>query len=226
MGDDVRRKALASLVAFAAVLAAFLFVPAGSLRFWEAWVYWALFIAWCLATTLHFLESDPALVARRMRAGPLAEREPRQQVIQTLTMLLMCAVFVVPGLEHRTHPDRLPVPVVLGADAVVVASFVGFFLVLRENTWAASTVEVAPDQRVVSTGPYALVRHPMYAAGMLLFLATPLALGSVWALGPAAALCGVVVARLLDEERYLSARLPGYAAYCERVRFRLIPSVW
>jgi protein-S-isoprenylcysteine O-methyltransferase Ste14 len=224
--DTLRKRALGERVAFGVVLAGLLLLPAGTVRFWQAWLYWLIFTVCSTVMSLYFLRHDRALVERRMRAGPLAETVPREKVIQTLTGLLACAVLAVPGLEHRVHPGGLPVPVVLGANVLVVASFAGFFLVLRENTWAASTVQVAPGQRVIATGPYAVVRHPMYAAGMVIVLATPLALGSRWAVVPAVALCAVIVMRLLDEERYLSKNLPGYDAYRRTVRWRLIPFVW
>lgn len=221
------RRALTGSLQFQLFLALALFLPAWSLRFWEAWVYWAVFSASTLLTTLYFLKHDPQLVERRMRVGPGAERTTNQKVIQGVASALVTTLYVVPGLDRRFHGSpRLPVAAVLAADGLVVLGFWIFFVVLRENRYTAGTVTVEEGQRVVSTGPYRLVRHPMYAGALVLFLATPVALGSLWALIPAAALGATVVVRLLDEERFLSANLPGYDDYRRTVRSRLIPLVW
>ncbi|HME69264.1 MAG TPA: isoprenylcysteine carboxylmethyltransferase family protein [Myxococcota bacterium] len=224
--NGLRRKALTWVVGWQLILALLLFVPAWSARFWEAWVYWTLFFFAELSGTLYFLKRDPALVESRLKFGPTAEHEKSQKVIQALVGVLACAVWVVPGIERRFHPSVIPRPLVLVADAIVVAGFVITFSAGRENSYASSVIEVTAGQRVVSTGVYGLVRHPMYAGGLLMLLATPLALGSLWALVFAVALCGVVAARLLDEERYLSGHLAGYKEYCGKVRYRLIPYVW
>jgi protein-S-isoprenylcysteine O-methyltransferase Ste14 len=224
--NDLGKKALTGLVRFQIFLALLLFLPAWSVRFWEACVYWSVFSVAVLVITLYFLKRDPALVESRLQAGPAAEREKRQKVIQILASILSCGLFVVPGIERRLRPSVIPLPLVLAADALVLAGFVIFFLVFRENSYASSIIEVKTGQRVISTGPYGLVRHPMYAGAALLFLATPPALGSLWALVGAVPLCGVIVARLLDEEQYLSKNLPGYEEYCRKVRYRLIPHVW
>jgi protein-S-isoprenylcysteine O-methyltransferase Ste14 len=115
---------------------------------------------------------------------------------------------------------------VLAANAVLALSFAIFFIVLKQNSFAASTIRVEADQPVVSTGLYAIVRHPLYSGALLLMLATPLALGSYWTLLVAFALIPVLMWRLLDEERFLTQNLPGYADYCRATRFRLIPSIW
>jgi len=222
----LRRKALTWVVGWQLILALLLFLPAWSVRFWEAWVYWILFFFCELLGTLYFLKRDPALVESRLKFGPTAEHEKSQKVIQAMFTVLACAVWVVPGIERRFHTSVIPRPFVLVADAIVVAGFVIACTALRENSYAFSVIEVKAGQRVVSTGVYAIVRHPMYAGGLLMLLATPPALGSLWALVFAVALCGVVAARLMDEERYLSRNLAGYKEYCGKVPYRLIPSVW
>ena len=227
--DDSRRLRLRAFLGLAnlqVAIALLLFLSAGTVRFWQAWAYWGVFSAAVLLITLYLLRHDPGLVGRRMHAGPVAEREPSQRLIQGLAGLLFCAMFVVPGIERRFRPSALPPLAALGADVLVAAGFAIVHFVFRENGHASSVIEVEPGQRVVSTGPYALVRHPMYAGAMLMILATPLALGSIWALACALPLCGAVVARLLDEERYLAANLQGYEEYLRKVRCRLIPRVW
>jgi protein-S-isoprenylcysteine O-methyltransferase Ste14 len=121
---------------------------------------------------------------------------------------------------------RIPASLVPLGNALVALGYYIVFLALRENRWAASIIEVQPGQSVISTGPYGIVRHPMYSGGVLIILATPLALGSLWAFVCAVLLCGVIAARLLDEERYLSRNLPDYEEYCRKVRYRLLPHVW
>lgn len=179
-----------------------------------------------LMITLYFLKHDPGLVNRRLDAGPGAEHEKIQKIIQAIASVLVCALIIVPGFDHRFHWSAVPTAIVLSADVMVALGLLMVFFVFRANSYAASVVKVEASQPVIETGPYRLVRHPMYAGGLLALLATPLALGSPWGLLVGIALCGVIVARLLDEERFLSAHLPGYDAYCRKVRYRLVPMVW
>lgn len=224
--NNLASKALTGLVRFQVILAVLLFLPAWSLRFWEAWIYWTLSSASVLIITLYFLKHDPRLIERRLAVGPRAEPLKSQKLIQTITGALWCALMIVPGFDHRWHWSDAPTPMVPIADVLVVLGFLIIFFVFRENSYTAGVVKVETNQQVISTGPYGVVRHPMYAGAALMFLATPVALGSLWALLVAILLCGGLAARLLDEERYLSANLPGYTAYCQKVKYRLVPFVW
>lgn len=224
--SDLSKRALAGYIKFQLFLALLLFLPAWSLHFWEAWLYWTLFGALSLAVMLYFLKYDPQLVARRLEVGPGAETRKSQKILQAVASLLLCAMYVIPGFDHRRHWSAVPLPLVLSADAMVITAFLGFFLTLRANSYACGTVRVEEGQRVISSGPYRFVRHPLYAASLLLFLATPVALGSPWALLAAVPLCLVIVLRLQDEERVLSTQLAGYDEYRRKVRHRLIPLVW
>jgi protein-S-isoprenylcysteine O-methyltransferase Ste14 len=174
---------------------------------------------------LYFLKYDPRLIERRLEVGPGAEQEMSQKIIQAIAGMLFCALLIVPGLDYRFHWSTVPIPVVLAANAATVVSLLIVFLVFRENSHTASTIKVEDNQQVVSTGPYRFVRHPMYAGGALGFLATPFALGSVWALLAAVPLCIAMLVRLLHEEKYLSAHLPSYDDYRQKVRFRLMPLI-
>jgi len=211
---------------FQLFLALVIFLPAGSLRFWQGWLYWLIFGLMCLVLGLYFARHDPALVARRMQAGPKAEKEPRQKLILACASVTLVALYIVCGLDHRFHWSSVPLWVVLIADAFVILGAYGFYVTFRENSYAASTVTVETGQPVISSGPYASVRHPMYTAALILYVATPLALGSWWGLLPAAVLAAVIGWRLIDEEAYLARHLAGYVDYQRRVRARLVPGVW
>jgi len=224
---SLAKRALTGLIQFLLVLGLLLLLPAWSLHYWEAWLYWAVFSGCTLAITIQLLRRDPALVARRLHAGPGAEQEKTQKIIQALASVLVVVLFVVPGLDRRFGwSPSIGAAWEIGADVLVAVGFLVMFLAFRENTHAASIIAVEADQRVVSSGVYALVRHPLYTGGLLSFLATPIALGSVIAVIPAVALSVVIGVRLLAEERFLVEHLAGYRAYCQIVRFRLVPGVW
>lgn len=220
------KKAFASLLRSLPVIAAIFFVPAWSLRFWEAWAYIAIMVTISIAIILYLARYDDALIGRRLKAGPTAEKEKSQKIIQTLTAVAGVILFLVPGFDFRWHWSDVPMALVVLGDIGVVAGYAIVFLVFRENTYASSIVEVAESQKVISTGPYAVVRHPMYVGAILIFLATPLALGSWWAFIPAVILSAIIAVRLVDEEKFLIARLPGYDDYRRQVRYRLAPGIW
>jgi protein-S-isoprenylcysteine O-methyltransferase Ste14 len=224
--QELTKKAITGLIWLQIIIAVMLFAPAWTLHFWEAWAYWLLFSVLSTVITFYFLKHSPGLVESRLKAGPTAEHEKSQKIIQTLTAALWCALIIVPGTERHFHSSRIPAALVLLGNALVAVGYYIVFLAMRENRWAASIIEVQPGQSVISTGPYGIVRHPMYSGGVLMILATPLALGSIWAFVCAVLLCGVIAARLLDEERYLSKNLLGYEDYRRKVRYRLIPHVW
>jgi len=214
------------LVQLLVVVGLLLFVPAGTLDFWQAWVYLAAFFGCTGLISAYLWKADRKLLERRVAAGPKAETSRYQRLIQVFASLAFIGMFVVAALDHRFGWSSVPLPVVFVGDLMVVLGFVIVFRVFKENSFAAGTIEVAPDQRVISSGPYAVVRHPMYAGAMIMLVGTAFALGSWWALVPYAVLKLVIVLRLLDEEAFLSQRLPGYAEYSKRVRFRLAPGVW
>jgi protein-S-isoprenylcysteine O-methyltransferase Ste14 len=203
-----------------------LFVPAGTVDFWQACVYLLVFAASAALITGFLWRSDPKLLERRVRAGPGAEKERSQKRIQIFASLFFIGILVLPSLDHRLSWSAVPVAVVILGDALVALGFLMIFIVFRENTFSAATIDVAEDQKVVSTGPYAIVRHPMYSAALVMLLGTPLALGSWWGLLMLIPMTLVIVWRLLDEEKFLSKSLPGYPDYMRKVRDRLLPFVW
>lgn len=208
------------------VLGLALFLPAGSLSFWQAWVYLADFAICTILITAYLIKNDQGLLERRVRAGPVAESQKSQQLIQSLASLFFIALFIVPGFDYRFHWSHVPVVVSLISFVMVAIGFYIVFLVFRENSFTSGTIEVVNEQKVISTGPYHVVRHPMYAGAFLLLLFTPLALGSWVAIPLPIPLILVIIVRLLAEERFLSANLQGYTQYCNEVHYRLIPFVW
>jgi protein-S-isoprenylcysteine O-methyltransferase Ste14 len=214
------------LLGFMLFLAVLIFLPARTLDYWQGWIYLGLFAACCALTTASLLKRDPGLVARRLEVGPRAEREPAQKRIQLLASLCLCALYIVSALDYGGAWSFMPTSVVLVGDLFTVLGFAVMYRVFRENSFAAATVTVEAGQRVISSGPYARVRHPMYAGALLLFLGTPLALGSWWGLAVFIPTVAVLIARLQDEEQFLTRNLAGYSDYCRRVPFRLVPGVW
>lgn len=219
-------KAALGLANLVVVLALFLFAPAGTVRWVQGWVLLGLFAASSLAITVYLARKDPALLQRRVQAGPIAEKERSQKIIQGLAGISFLSMIVVPALDRRLGWSQAPLPVVVLGDALVLVGFFVVFLVFRENTFTSSVIEVAAEQRVIDSGPYAVVRHPMYAGALVLVAGIPLALGSLVGLAALVPFTAIIVWRLLDEERFLVAHLRGYAAYRQRNRWRLIPGVW
>jgi protein-S-isoprenylcysteine O-methyltransferase Ste14 len=224
--DSLSRRTFAATAKFLVVLALMIFLPAGSIHYWQGWLFWINFAVCCFAFNSYFLRHDPALVERRLRAGPAAEREPLQKRIQAFASIFVGAIFIVSAIDYRIGWSTVPTSVVVLGNVLVAIGFWLIFWVFRANSFASSTIELSAGQSVIDTGPYALVRHPMYAAAFLLFCGVPLALGSWWGLLVLLALIVVLVVRLLDEEVFLARNLPGYAEYCAKIPYRLLPGVW
>lgn len=208
------------------VLTIVLFAPAWTLRFWQAWLYLFLFTSSSAAITIYLWKHDRALLSRRVSAGPIAEKTGTQKIIQLFASLGFVAILVVPSFDYRFSWSHVPLWLVLAGDLLVVLGFYIVFRVFCVNTFTAATVEVTEQQIVISTGPYAFVRHPMYSGALIMLLGTPLALSSWWGLVPFVLMVAVIVVRLLDEEKLLLANLPGYAEYVARIKYRLLPPVW
>ncbi len=220
------RRSTAGIGFLLALMAAAMFLSAGTFAWPQAWLMLATFGLASLVITIDLIRRDPALLDRRMRGGPAAEADPRQRVIQVLTSGTFLLLLIVPGLAHRWGQAPLPWPAVLAANAVILAAHAGIWRVFVENSFAAGVIELASGQKVIDTGPYAVLRHPMYAFALPMVAAIPLALGSVWSLLLVLPMTAAIVWRLLDEERQLRVGLPGYAGYCARVRWRLLPGVF
>jgi len=219
---------LAGLIVFWVVLlllviSGLLFPPAGTWHFWQAWVLLAVFFLPTVVVSFVLLSRDPELLQRRMRLG---EKERVQRIVMAVIVVPYFGMFLVAGFDRRFEWSHVPVALVLAADLLEVAAYLVTFRVLQVNRYASRLVQVEPGQQVVSTGPYAIVRHPMYAGGLLMILVVPLALGSYWAFLAALPIPPLLAARLLNEEAVLTRDLPGYDEYRHRVRWRLLPGVW
>jgi protein-S-isoprenylcysteine O-methyltransferase Ste14 len=218
--------AIAGMLFLFVALAAAIFLSAGTLDYWQAWLFLVVFFGCTLLITAYLFVKDKRLLEARVRGGPTAEKQKKQQAIQSLASLAFLGIFIAAGLDHRFGWSSIPAWLSVLATALVAIGMFSVFLVFRENTFTSATIEVAEKQRVVDTGPYSLVRHPMYSGAGLLVLAAPIALGSWVSLVFSVLLMGVVVARLLDEEQFLARELQGYEEYRRKVKYRLIPGVW
>lgn len=200
-----------------------LFLPAGSLWFWEGWLYSGVLFIPMLFVVRYFVKTDPALLERRLK---WKEPEPEQKTLIKLATGSFFIGFVLPGFDYRYQWSAVPVALVLASNAMVFLGYLLFFLVLRENSYASRVIEVEQGQKVITTGPYAMVRHPMYLGVLVMFLFSPLALGSFWALLAFLPLIPLLVFRIVSEERVLLRELPDYQEYCQQTRYRLVPLVW
>ncbi len=224
--NDLYFRAVRSSVFGFLVMAALLFVPAGTLDYLQAFVFIASFVGASAAITVYLAIRDPKLLERRMHAGPTAEKQTSQKIIMVFAVLGFIALLVVPALDRRFMWSPVPPYVSVTGDLLVALGFLLVYFVIRENSYAASTIQVAEGQTVVSTGPYAVVRHPMYGGVLPLLIGTPLGLGSWCGLSALVLFIPVLIWRLLDEERFLHRNLPGYTEYTRKVRYRLVPFVW
>lgn len=221
-------KAVLSVVIPMAMANAILFAIAGSFDYWQAWTLLAVSVAAGIPANLYLWTNHAPLMERRMKAvrGPSAESRPAQKLFVLLWYVGWIALFVVCAVDHRLGWSAEPPVLVAVGDILVLAGGYVQVLAFRENSFASATVEIAADQRVVATGPYAAVRHPMYSGFLLMLPGLSLALGSCWGLVLVVPLVILIVWRLLDEENYLVESLPGYAEYRSLVRWRLIPALY
>jgi protein-S-isoprenylcysteine O-methyltransferase Ste14 len=192
-----------------------LFLPAGTLDYWQAWVYCGVVFTPAIFVVSYFLKKDPELLERRMR---MREKEEKQKTIQIMGIIIFFIGFLIAGLDYRYHWSNVPVYLVIAANAIVLSGYIFVFFVLRENSYASRIIEVEKGQKVITTGPYAIVRHPMYLGVLMMCIFTPLALGSYWALPFFLPLLPLLIYRLLNEEEVLLKELPGYKEYCQKDR--------
>lgn len=204
-------------------LGALFFLTAGTFAYWEAWAYLAVLFFPMTFVFIYFLKNDPELLERRMR---FKEKEQKQKLVQSIATFYFLAAYLLPGLDKRFGWSHPPDGAVITALILVLAGYVLFFFVLKENSYASRIVEVEEDQKVIATGPYAFVRHPMYSGVSVMYIFSPLALGSYWAMIPTILLPIFFGIRIHFEEKILLKELKGYREYKEKVKYRMIPGIW
>ncbi len=200
-----------------------LFLPAGSFGYWHAWLFMCVLFIPAIFVTLYFLKRDPAFLERRLR---FKEKEAREKTIIKLSQILFFITFLIPGFDYRYGWSNVPFWLVIASNSIVFLGYLFIFYVFKVNSYASRIVEVEKDQKVITTGPYAIIRHPMYTGVLLMYFFMPVALGSYIALIPMAPILIIIILRIFDEERLLKKELKGYKEYTKKVRYRLIPGIW
>ncbi len=225
---SLKTRVIVQCVLTAVVVGAMLFLPAGTWKFWQGWIFLGLLMIPMLGASIHFVERDPQLVERRLQSK---EKIGEQKLIMKFAKLIFFAAFLIPGFDFRFGWSRrtfgaVPVWLMIFSGTLALAGYLMTYWVMSANSYASRIIQVEKEQRVVSIGPYRIVRHPMYLGGIISILFTPLALGSYWAVPAFALVVPVIVLRILNEEKILRQDLAGYSEYCENTRSRLIPLVW
>lgn len=203
------------------VMGVILFLPAGSLRFWPAWIWWLGISVLMIFMTAYFLKKSPELLARRMK---FKEKESTRKPPAILKLYFLA--FLIPGFDFRFHWSTVPVWLIIVSNAIVFLGYIFIIFVFKENSYASTIIQVDQEQQVIKTGPYSIVRHPMYFGLLFILLFSPLALGSYWAVIPSLLCIPLLVFRIKSEEEVLLDNLTGYKDYCLKTRYRLIPSIW
>jgi protein-S-isoprenylcysteine O-methyltransferase Ste14 len=208
------------------ILGLLLFLPAWTLNYWQAWVFIVVFTTSVNAIGVYLSLNDPELLERRKQVGPVAEQTVAQKIIISIAFLSLIVLFIFSGFDHRFGWSSMPPYVSWIGDMLVALGLFINVLVFKENRYGASTVQVFEGQKVISTGPYALVRHPMYSGVLVMVVGIPMALGSWWGLLILVLTLPILIWRILDEEKLLKQDLPGYKEYAQKVRYRLVPNLW
>jgi protein-S-isoprenylcysteine O-methyltransferase Ste14 len=214
---------LSRLIAGVVMFALLFFLPAGTWRYWQAWMYIGVLIIPMFFVLAYFMKNDPALLERRMKMRE--ERKEQRKIIQA-SGIVFVLIYILPGFDIRYGWSNMPAWVSITAGVVMFVSYMLVFRTMQVNSFLSRVIEVAEDQRVIDTDVYGIVRHPMYVGMIVLYAISPIVLGSWWAVIPALVIIPVIVARILDEEKALEQDLPGYVEYKQKVKYRLIPFVW
>lgn len=200
-----------------------IFIPAGTLNYWNGWLFMVLLFVPMFFAGIALMIKNPDLLMRRLNSK---EKEKEQKIVILLSGVMFLSIFVVAGLNYRYSWIQLPNTVVLTASVIFVIAYILYAVVLRENEYLSRTIEVEENQRVVNTGLYAVVRHPMYSATILLFLSMPLILGSIISFAIALSYLFIIIKRIKNEEAVLEKELQGYTEYKKKVKYKLIPFIF
>lgn len=220
---SLTKKILLRFSLFPFILGLLILLPAGTLDYWEFYTYMAILVIPMIFVLFYFLKIDPKFLERRTRAK---ETEKTQVLIQKLFTVFLLSGFVVSGLDRRFGWSDIPVSIVLITNFVMLLGYMIIFFVFKQNSYASRIVEVENNQKIISTGLYSIVRHPMYLGVLIMWIPIPIALGSYWGLIPMATISIALVLRILNEETVLKRDLPGYKEYCQTTKYRLIPFIW
>ena len=201
----------------------FFFLPAGTWDYWQAWVYMGLLLAPMFFALAYFLKKDPELLERRMR---MREQRSEQRKLIKFSSIFFVLAYLLPGFDRRFGWSDMPLGVVIAADVCILLGYLIVFRVMQINSFASRVIEITSGQKVIDSDLYAIVRHPMYVGAILLYCASPLALGSYWAAIPGLVVIPVLIARIKDEESVLDKELPGYLEYKQKTKYRLLPFIW
>jgi len=223
MSKELFFGAVVKFLAGAAVIGVLLFLPAGTLDYPNAWLFMAILFIPMFFAGIVMMIKNPGLLKKRLN---VKEKQSEQQLVIKLSGLMFAAGFIIAGFDFRFRWTVPPEWLSWAAAAVFLLSYLLYAEVLRENTYLSRTVEVQENQKVIDTGLYGIVRHPMYSATLILFLSMPLVLGSVISFVVFLAYPAIIVKRIRSEEKILEAGLEGYAEYKKKVRYRLIPFIW
>jgi len=224
--DEMRnliKKIIIRFSIFPVFLWLFTLLPAGTFNYWQVYLYFAVLVIPMVFVTFYFLKKDPKFLERRIRAK---EKEKAQIIIQIIFAVIFLSMFIVSGLDQRFGWSNIQFYLVILANIIILSGYILIFFVFKQNSYASRIVEVDINQPVISTGLYSIVRHPMYVGVIIMFIPTPIALGSCWGLLPAAAIPLGLILRILNEEAVLKRDLPGYEEYCQETKYRLIPFIW
>lgn len=222
--NELKRHMIIRFGLAAVAIPVILYALAGTLHYWQGWLYWAVLVIPMLAAAGYFFRTDPEMLERRMR---YREKEPEQRAVILLSSAVLAAGFLAVGYDLRLHGlNQLSPLIIFAADAGVFLGYCFILWVLKENSYASRTIEIVEGQRVISTGPYSIIRHPMYLGFLIMLLLTPPALGSWRAMPVFLLYIPVMVLRILNEEKVLLRDLPGYREYCLKRPYRLLPYIW
>ena len=219
----LKRKVILRFSLFPFLMAAIFLLSAGTFNYWQAYTYIGILAVPMVCVVSYFMKRNPKFLERRLR---MKEKEKPQKFVVFITTFCFIIGFLLPGLDIRYAWSNVSVTLVIIADVLVLAGYLFVIYVFRENNYASRIIEVSEEQKVITTGPYRIVRHPMYLGVLLMYLSTPIALGSWWAVIPFAVVPFIFILRILNEEKVLSENLEGYKEYCGKTRYRLFPYIW
>jgi protein-S-isoprenylcysteine O-methyltransferase Ste14 len=218
-----RRMVISRFTLLFIILGFMFFLPAWTFNYWQAWIYMLILVVPMIFIVRYLYKYDPELLKRRLR---MRERQKTQKLIQTVLWPIFLLAYIIPGFDYRLHWSNVPLTIVIISEVLVLLSYLFIGQVFRTNSYASRIVEVEKGQKVITTGPYAIVRHPMYLGVFVMYIFSPLALGSYWALIPALLIIPILFIRIIGEERELLENLEGSKEYAMKTRYRLVPGIW